>query len=265
MSKFGDAYVLESGRRGHERLRVISEIHDGRTRDLLRRAGLGQGKRFVEFGCGLGYVSRWAALQGATATGIDLSADQVSAATDLIEGGEVDFSVASIYEHGLPDESVDVSYSRWLMVYLNQLVKAMRAIYRALKPGGVMVCEEADASGVYAEPHCEAYTEMREIALEAGRKRGVSYEGGRWAHRWALEAGFELLYVDAYHPHYPKGPHKGFSRWTFVEAGEALVAAGMLVAEKLAALNEGMRRADEDPGTVVAHCRMHQLIARKPH
>jgi hypothetical protein len=39
---------------------VISEIHDGRTRDLTR-AGLSSGHRFVEFGCGLGYVTRWAA------------------------------------------------------------------------------------------------------------------------------------------------------------------------------------------------------------
>jgi SAM-dependent methyltransferase len=264
MSKFGDAYVLESGRKGHERLRVISEIHDGRTRELLGRAGLGAGKRFVEFGCGLGYVSRWAAAQGATVSGIDLSADQIAAATELIEGGAVDFKVASIYEHGLPPESVDVSYSRWLLVHLNQPVEAMRAIYAALKPGGVMVCEEADVSGVYAEPHCEHYAEMREIALEAGRKRGVSYEGGRWAHRWAREAGFELVHVDAYHPHYLDGPHKGFWRWTFVEAGESLVAAGMLGADKLAALNEGMRRTDEHPESVVAHCRMHQLIARKP-
>jgi hypothetical protein len=40
MSKFGDQYILDKGRSGHERLRVISEIHDGGTRELLQRAGL---------------------------------------------------------------------------------------------------------------------------------------------------------------------------------------------------------------------------------
>src|SRR5262245_34729859 len=83
MSKFGDNYVLPHGRNDHERLRVISEIHDERTRELLRRAGFVSGQRFVEFGCGLGYVTRWAATAGAHATGIDLNEEQVAAAQEL--------------------------------------------------------------------------------------------------------------------------------------------------------------------------------------
>ena len=57
MTMTGDRYIL-AGKHDHDRLRVISEIHDGRTRELLARAGLTQGHRFVEFGCGLGYVTR---------------------------------------------------------------------------------------------------------------------------------------------------------------------------------------------------------------
>jgi hypothetical protein len=72
-STLGDKYLLGSGRSDHDRLRVISAIHDGRTRELLRRAGFVSGHRFVEFGCGLGYVTRWAASEGAHATGIDLN------------------------------------------------------------------------------------------------------------------------------------------------------------------------------------------------
>ena len=85
MTTIGDKYLLTgSGRSDHDRLRVISEIHDGRTRELLLRAGLAPGQRFVEFGCGLGYVARWAAGQGAYATGIDLNpVQQVGALRDF--------------------------------------------------------------------------------------------------------------------------------------------------------------------------------------
>ena len=76
MTVHGDNYVLDSGKSGHARLRVISEIHDERTRALLLEAGLEAGDRYVEFGCGLGYVTRWATSIGADALGIDLSADQ---------------------------------------------------------------------------------------------------------------------------------------------------------------------------------------------
>jgi len=268
MSMIGDKYVLTgSGRSDHDRLRVISEIHDGRTRELLLRAGFASGQRFVEFGCGLGYVSRWAAGQGAHATGIDLNPEQVAVAGGLARDAGLhtaQFRLGNVYEPGFEPGSVDMSYSRWLMVHLNKPVEAMRAIYTALKPGGVMVCEEADVSAVYTEPSSSAYVELREIGLAAGRQRGVDYTGGRRAHLWAKEAGFEVIHVDAYHPHYLTGAHKGFWNWTLRAAAEGLVTEGTLAAERLAELVAGMNEADASPETVVAHCRMHQLIARKP-
>ena len=266
MTTTGDRYVL-SGKHDHDRLRVIGEIHDGRTRQLLGKAGLASGHRYVEFGCGLGYVTRWAATQGATATGIDVSEDQIAAAQALTREAlvdDVEFRAGSVYEPGLAPGSVDVSYSRWLMVHLQRPVDAMRAIYAALKPGGVMVCEETDVSALYAEPRSAAYEEMREIGLAAGRARGVDYAGGRWAHTWAKDAGFELVHVDAYHPHYLTGDHKGFWNWTMRNVGLGLVTEGSLSATKLEELVAGMTKADESPDTVVAHCRMHQVIAKKP-
>ena len=107
MSTIGDKYLLGSGRTDHDRLRVISEIHDGRTRELLRKAGFVAGHRFVEFSCGLGYVTRWAASEGAHATGIDLNEDHLTVAAELAhEAGlkTAEFRSANIYEPGLePD------------------------------------------------------------------------------------------------------------------------------------------------------------------
>ena len=154
-------------------------------------------------------------------------------------------------------------YCRWLMVHLNRPIDAMRAIYAALKPGGVMVCEEADVSAVYAEPRSAAHETLRDIAIEGGRQRGVDYAGGRRAHLWAKAAGFALAHVDAYHPHYVTGEHKGFWTWTLRNVGLGLVAEGVLPMARLEELVAGMTEADASPDTLVAHCRMHQVIARK--
>jgi SAM-dependent methyltransferase len=126
MSAHGDKYVLDAGKSGHARLRVISEIHDDHTRALLLGAGLEAGHRFVEFGCGLGYVTRWATSVGADALGLDLSADQIEEARQLADG-KTEFRVASVYDHDLPPESVDIAYSRWLLIHLNEPVVAIRS------------------------------------------------------------------------------------------------------------------------------------------
>ena len=267
MSSFGDQYVLSSGRTGHDRLRMLCEIHDPHTRDLLERAGLTTAHRYVEFGCGLGYVARWAARHASSVTAVDLSDEHLGEAQRLAESDgltNIEFLNRNIYAHGLPPDAFDISYSRWLLIHLKQPVDAMRQIRDALKPGGVMVCEEADLSAIYTEPRTFGYEEYRALALDTGRQRGVDYEGGRRLHIWAREAGFEIVEVGAYHPHYVSGRHKGFWNWTFEEAGRSLVEAGVIDVDELDRLVGGMRLADQESSVLVAHARNHQLIARKP-
>jgi SAM-dependent methyltransferase len=266
MPPFGDRYALNPGATDHERLRMLCEIHDPFSRELLLRAGLGRTHRYVEFGCGLGYVTRWAAAQASHALGTDLSVEHLDEARRLAEASgllNVDFEHANIYEHGLPAESFDYSYCRWLLDHLQRPVDAIRTVAKALKPGGIFVCEEADLSEIYAEPACSAYERMRDIVVAAARQRGVDFEGGRRAHLWAEEAGFEVLHVSAYQPHYLTGPFKRFWSWTMLAQGPALIAEGATSEDELKELEVGMRTADENPHVLVGHSRTHQVIARK--
>ena len=108
---------------------------------------------------------------------------------------------------------------------------------------------------------------LRRPARHLYRRRpteGVDYSGGRRVHLWAKEAGFEIIYVDAYHPHYLTGEHKGFWNWTLRAAALGMVKEGSLTATRLEELVAGMNMADASPDTLIAHCRMHQLIAKKP-
>ncbi|MGE0359843.1 MAG: class I SAM-dependent methyltransferase [Vicinamibacterales bacterium] len=212
MPSHGDNYVLKADRSGHGRLRMICLVHDSDSRELLRKAGLAPGFRTVEFGCGLGTISRWIAAEGGAAIGIDLSQAQIEEARRAAaQAGitDVEFRVDDIYDCALPDGQFDLVSCRWLLVHLNRPVNALKTMHRLLKPGGCAVCEEVDISGVHAEPLSEAYTQYRDFAIKIGEARGVDYEGGRKVHRWARDAGFEVEHVAARHPHYVAGEEKG--------------------------------------------------------
>lgn len=174
-----------------------------------------------------------------------------------------EFRVGSVYDHDLPAESFDVSYSRWLLMHLDRPVDAMRSIYAALDPGGLMVREEADMSELYAEPP-SGYHEYVELAATVGARLGVDHFGGRRLHLWASEAGFDIVHIDAYQPHYLTGEHKAFWSWTYREVSANLVKQGVMTDARREEISEAMRAADEDPLTLVGHARMHQLVARKP-
>jgi SAM-dependent methyltransferase len=267
MATFGDHYILASDRSGHERLRMLCELHDPHTRLLLLKVGLGAGHRYIEFGCGLGYVARWVATRAADVTAIDLSKEHLDEARRLgVDAGlhNIAWINASIYEPGQPANTFDYAYARWIFTHLKRPVDAMRNVFEVLKPGGVLVCEEPDISTLYTEPVSPAYHQYRDLAMAVGEKRGLDYAAGRRLHCWAQAAGFKIVDVAAYQLHYVTGPQKRFWSWSFLEAGPALLAQNALTPEQLNQLAEGMQAADEDPSVLVGHCRNHQLIALKP-
>jgi len=267
MPDFGDRYIYSASRTDHDRLRMLCEIHDPYTHELLRRAGLGPAHKFLEMGCGLGYVSRWAATQASHVTALDLSEEHLAEAVRMGEAGRlrnIEWRHANIYEHGLPEGTFDYTYSRWILVHLSRPIDAMRKLFGLLKPAGLMVCEEPVVGSVYSEPPTEGYNRYAQVAHTASAIRKADCNGGRRLHTWAVEAGFEIVDLRVYQPHYLAGPHKGFWSWSMEAAGPSLVADGILTQEDLQNMLNSMRAADADPRVLVAGYSNYQLIARKP-
>lgn len=54
-----NTYVLGFGEQGQERLAILNELFESTSRDLLLKAGLTQGKKILEIGCGTGNMTSW--------------------------------------------------------------------------------------------------------------------------------------------------------------------------------------------------------------
>ncbi|MDE0110301.1 MAG: class I SAM-dependent methyltransferase [Bryobacterales bacterium] len=262
----GDHYILSSGRDGHERLRLLCALHDPFTHTLLLDAGLCPGKTFVEFGCGLGCVSRWAATRGARTTGVDLSHDHVAEASRLAsEAGieHVEFRQGSIYDSALPQGTFDFAYCRFLLSHLSHPIAAMRVMAACLKPGGVLVCEEPDLKTIYSEPPSQGYAQGVKRILELADSLALDFRFGNKLALSARSIGLEVQRADAYQRHFLGGKEKGYWTWSFSEARPSLLNTCSSPAELDKCLSD-MRKVDRDPKVMVGHARMHQLVARKP-
>ena len=266
LKSFGDNYILSPGPDGHDRLRLLGEIHDPYTRRLLLDAGVGRGMSFVEFGCGLGSVCRWVASQGATALGVDLSSARIDAAAgsacdEDITG--VEFKVGDVYNGGAQSREFDFAYCRFLLSHLTEPVEAMRAMTACLKRGGLLVCEEPDLRTISTEPHSRDYASVVDAIFGVASLRRLDYRFGRRLALHARDLGLEVRHSDAYQRHFLHGRAKGFWTSSFIEAREAFLEAGVGPA-RLEGWFAGMKSVDRDERVCVGHAAMHQLVARRP-
>ena len=264
----GPDYVLAVGEAAARRLRVLDEVFGPHSRELLRRAGLTQGMRVADIGCGSGLVSLWIAAQlgaGGSVTGVDMSGEQLRVAEKNAGAAgltNVSFQEASAYETKLPRGQFELVYSRFLMCHLTDPAKALSEMRTLLRPDGILVCEDHDDGGIFSEPQTGAYERLVEISESVNRIRGLDSYIGLKLPRLVRETGFGRPEVVVKQIAELRGPHKLFWEITLREAAPAILAAGVATQEELDTVCGEIRAIAEDEATLVMLARVTQVWAR---
>lgn len=89
----------------------------------------------LEVGCGTGYYTRELAKTGARIKAIDISPDLLTVARRDVPAERVTFCIENAYELSFPDGIFDVVVGSSVLHHL-ETRKALRELYRVLKPGG---------------------------------------------------------------------------------------------------------------------------------
>jgi SAM-dependent methyltransferase len=238
-----DAYLLTSGDDGAARLRLVDEVYGESTRRMLLEAGLKEGMRVLDLACGVGTISCWlAGVVGATGSvvGIDVNPGQLEVAKGHWQQCEglppVEFLEASAYETGLPADSFDLVHCRLLLCHLTRPTDVLAEMYRVLRPGGVLVCQDIHGSSMFAHPHSDAYARSIELAFALGKILGVNYDFGLDLHRVAVSVGFREPMLSFDRPAFLRGEKKRMWEHTFTEAVPMMLKSGVASQEELATL-----------------------------
>lgn len=104
---------------------------------ILDAAGITDGTRVLDVGCGNGALSRAAAARGGVVTGVDISAPMLARAREraAAEGLAVEFVEADAQVHSFPGE-FDAVVSRFGVMFFADPEVAFANLARALAPGG---------------------------------------------------------------------------------------------------------------------------------
>jgi len=174
---------------------------------------LAPGVSVLDCGCGPGTITLGIAraVQPNQVVGVDFGASQIERATARATSvgiGNVSFRVADCYALPFPENSFDRIFSHALFEHLSDPVRAMKGLYRTLKPGGIIGVCSPDWGGFMLSPASaqlsraiEAYTDLQSKNggdVHVGRKLGIhlaaaGFQGVEMSARYECYASLTMI------------------------------------------------------------------------
>jgi SAM-dependent methyltransferase len=245
------------------RLGKLQGLHDEATVRRLRALGVGAGWRCLELGAGAGSVARWMADEvGPTGrvTAVDRDASQLQA---LREMSHVSVMEDDLTTMSFPDASFDVIHSRSVLMHIDEADAVVAMLIPALRPGGVVLFEEADGAPAAAvvDPPPPFAAIMVPLA-------------SRWTWARHLPDLLESLGLEDVHDEVRDGPLTGASPvgafWQhtlqsirpFLTDAKRMEAAGTMPMDD--ATIEAMLGLLDDPDFVIPFALRHNVSGRRP-
>jgi len=263
-----DRYVIRGGEKGYERLLLLARDRWPDTAALFARAGLTAGMRCIDLGCGGGAVTLEMArlvAPGGSVTGVDM--DEVK--LDLGRRAAAERGLANLEFRPLNvmvwDEpgGYDVVYCRFLLQHLSQPGDLLRRMWAGVRPGGVLIVEDADFDGWCCHPPNEAFDFFLRTYSQVLRRHGGDHAAGRKLYGYFLAADIPDPHVTLVHPLHIEGEAKTLA-WTTLEAtAEAIVCERIASEGEVLAALSTLLQFSTDPRTLICGPRVFQLWSRR--
>jgi len=264
-----ERYVIRGGRAGAERLAVLARSWHATTTALLGRVGLAQGMRCLDLGCGGGdltlVMARRVGPHGA-AVGVDMDEEKLALAREsAAEEGltNITFRAMNVYDWTEPG-AYDLVYCRNVLQHLSRPVDVLRAMWAGVRPGGVLVVDDADFEGSFCWPPNDGHAFWRERYQQTLTANGGDPWSGRKLLGRFVAAGAPVPELAVVQRIDNEGEGKSMPYLTIEATADSIVDAGVATPEEVAAALASLGPFIADPQTVVGTPRIVQAWARRP-
>jgi SAM-dependent methyltransferase len=245
------------------RLGKLQGLHDGATIRRLLALGVGPGWNCLELGAGAGSVAAWmadAVGPTGTVTAVDRDASQLG---HLGERATVSVREDDLTTMVFPADTFDVIHSRSVLMHIDAADDVVAKLIPALRPGGVVLFEEADGApaSTAVDPPAPFVAVMVPLAA-------------RWTWARHLPALLERLGLEEVHDDVREGPltggdsvgafwqHTVNSIRVFLTDPTRMAAAGTTALDD--ATIDAMLELLNDPSFVMPFALRHNVSGRRP-
>lgn len=262
-----DNYVIRGGVEGRERLLLLSEVMGPSTRALLKMVSITAGSICLDVGCGGGDVTfELARITGpkGRVVGVDLDETQLAIArreADQYGLSNILFEVQDVTKWK-PGELFDYVYARFLLTHLSDPGAIISTLRRYMRPGGMVILEDIDFRGHFAQPECPALLRYVEWYTRSVQRRGGDPNIGPRLPGMLLQAGFKDVRINLVHPVSLKGGIKLLTCVTLENIADAVLQDKLATKDELEQTIEELYVFARNSHTVLAGPRVFQAWGR---
>jgi SAM-dependent methyltransferase len=250
-------YALGSSEIETDRLRRQADELASDSAALLDRAGLAQGQRALDLGCGpRGVLDLMAERVGPVGrvVGIDADPKHIAAAREFVveqrlDGVEV--MEADARATGLPAGTFDVVHGRTLLITIPNPDEVVTEMVRLVRPRGWVVSLEPDTEYSMCYPPNEAFDRIGQLFALAFSRNGADPALGRKVPELLRGGGLHDVGVNVRPQMFPPGHTRRTARLDLVRAMRShIIEMGLAEGTELDELDRDAREHLNDPDTV---------------
>lgn len=196
-------YVLGNQKSEIERLDLQASFFEPFAREALQKAGIGEGMKCLDVGCGSGSVTRLMAdMVGAKGhvTGMDVDAKYLQYCKSINTSPHVNFVNRDI-SSATPSGAYDIAFSRFMFVHLKDPKSAVKAMKDQVRNGGRVIIQELDHSedSWLCHPHEQCVDLLREAFVTLVKKTGGDPLSGRKLYKMLVDESLDAR-VECFSP-----------------------------------------------------------------
>jgi SAM-dependent methyltransferase len=151
-----------------------------------------------------------------------------------------------------------------VLTHLADPVGALARCLGVLRPGGLLVVEDIDVTGLFAWPETPAFRRYCALYESVVRRRGGDPNIGPRLPLMLADAGCEQVELQIVQPAGYKGDVKLINPLTLEQITEAVLHDGLASHEEIDTLVEELYRFAAHPRTVTGLARVFQVWGRRP-
>ena len=264
-----ESYSMGVGSSDSDRLSILNKYYNPGSKALLLRAGLTEGCRVAEIGCGQGTILKFIADKVGTRAGhiygIDHSAEQLKMVADnlgLLPNVSL-LCCQAADDFPFQKQSLDLIYCRLLLIHTENPLKVISHLLGYLKKGGKLVIEDTDATTLRYVPSLPGLDLWKGYWGRLGKALNVSYHVCDELFRMLAMQPVKVIDLHAHQPVSWEKEAKLLHLFGFQQLTPLYLEKGGATAAEITQVLAKLMQSVEDPLTYVELYKMLQFIAVK--